>query len=349
VLQTTDQPAPRDGTSLPTDAEVEAALRRAWFPVARVSDLESPRRVDLLGEVLVAFLTDSGEPAIVRDRCPHRGGALSGGHVEGDAIVCPYHGWQWRGDGSCAHVPSLHEGAAIPPRAVTDSFRAEERWGLVWCTLEEPAVPLPAPDVLDGLEWQHGAGRPMHVACGLRAATENFRDVAHFPFVHKVTMGEMPHLIEPLEVHADGTQVRMSREYTAAGGQEEMWHDGMRFSYHAFAPGFVCLEMDGGEHGTRILMNMPCPHTAATRPRADGRHHTTIFWVEGITNAFDEMTLEECLDAEAHVYEEDNPILDAITPSEAPLDPAEQVHSPADKYVLAYRRAFVEFVRVANR
>jgi hypothetical protein len=51
------------------------------------------------------------------------------------------------------------------------------------------------------------------------------------------------------------------------------------------------------------------------------------------------------LEAEALVYEEDNPILERLEPGEAPLDPADQVHTPADRYTLEYRRAFIEFVR----
>jgi hypothetical protein len=127
-----------------------------------------------------------------------------------------------------------------------------------------------------------------------------------------------------------------------------MWRDDMRFSYHAFPPAFVCLVMELADSGKRILLNAPCPHTAPTRPAADGRHRTTIFWVEGITPDFTDLSLEECLESEAQVYEEDNPILDMLEPSEAPLDPAEQVHTPADRYTLEYRRAFIDFVRLAN-
>lgn len=343
----TPEPQP---TAAPADAEIERALRRAWFPVARIRDLEKPLAAELLGEQLVVFLTDTGEPAVLSNRCPHRGGALSEGHVDGDRIVCPYHGWHWRAsDGGCARVPSLDATAAIPPRAVAKRFHSRELWGLVWCVLDDPAVDPPDPDILRDLKWEHGTGQPMHVACGLRAATENFRDVAHFPFVHRSTMGDLPHVIEPLEVQRAPMRVAMSRTYQADGGQEAMWHSDMRFSYQAIAPGFVCLEMDGGERGTRILLNAPCPHTPPTRPAADGRHRTTIFWVEGFTETFKDMNLQQCLEAEAEVYSEDNPILDRLTPSEAPLDPTTQVHSPADKYVLAYRQAFAEFIEHANR
>ncbi len=335
-----------EASPIPTDTEIAGALRRAWFPVARASDLTRPRCVRLLGETLVVFLTEEGEPCVVADRCGHRGGALSEGQVAGDRIVCPYHGWEWRGEnGQCVRIPSLGDHGDIPPMARIAAYRAEMRWGLVWCCLERPAIPLPSPEALEGVGWTYGTGRPMRVRAGLRAATENFRDVAHFPFVHRSTMGHMSASIEPLHVERRGQEVFLTREYNAAEGDEGMWQQRMEFSYHAIAPGFVCLRMGYEDDAARFLLNAPSPHTAATD---SGRPETTIFWVEGITPDYDAMTLADVLEAEAQVYEEDNPILDRLEPGEAPLDPTQQIHTLADRYTLEYRRAFVEFVRAAN-
>ena len=243
------------------------------------------------------------------------------------------------------HIPSIGETADIPPKAVIATHHAEERWGLVWCCLDDPAVDLPLPEALRGVEWTHGTGRPMSVAAGPRAATENFGDVAHFPFVHRSTMGHIPQVVEPLDVERRGTEVFLTRVYNASGGNEGMWQQRMTFSYHAVAPCFVCLRIEHESGGARFLLNAPSPHTAPTQP---GRPQTTIFWVEGVTPDYTEMTLEQVLEAEALVYEEDNPILKRLEPGEAPLDPADQVHTPADRYTLEYRRAFIEFVREVN-
>ena len=77
------------------------AFARAWFPVAREVDLGSPVLATLLGARLVVFRTASGETVVLRNRCPHRGGALNLGQVVGDGIQCPYHGWRFGADGSC--------------------------------------------------------------------------------------------------------------------------------------------------------------------------------------------------------------------------------------------------------
>ena len=44
--------------------------------------------------VAVARLT-SGRLVIVADRCPHDGGRISDGFVEGERLVCARHGWQF--------------------------------------------------------------------------------------------------------------------------------------------------------------------------------------------------------------------------------------------------------------
>ena len=77
-------------TRAPSSEEVSLALRRCWQPVARVEDLEhGPQRAVLLGEALAVFLTESGKPAVVADRCAHRGASLSMGKVGGESDPVP--------------------------------------------------------------------------------------------------------------------------------------------------------------------------------------------------------------------------------------------------------------------
>ena len=40
--------------------------------------------------------------------CLHRGGPLGQGAIEGDKLVCPWHGWQWDPKtGEAVHSPNL--------------------------------------------------------------------------------------------------------------------------------------------------------------------------------------------------------------------------------------------------
>ena len=47
----------------------------------------------------------------IGNECPHQGGSLSDGFVEGDIVVCPLHGWEFDlRSGACMTVP----GESVP-------------------------------------------------------------------------------------------------------------------------------------------------------------------------------------------------------------------------------------------
>jgi phenylpropionate dioxygenase-like ring-hydroxylating dioxygenase large terminal subunit len=67
----------------PTVAEVAAALPAGSVAPARLDDLD----------VAVVRLVD-GRLCVVPDQCPHDGGRISDGWVDGDRLVCARHGWE---------------------------------------------------------------------------------------------------------------------------------------------------------------------------------------------------------------------------------------------------------------
>jgi phenylpropionate dioxygenase-like ring-hydroxylating dioxygenase large terminal subunit len=323
----------------PDGGEMSMALRRCWQPVARIQDLDrGPQRAILLGQALAVFLTESGKPAVIADRCAHRGASLSMGKVRGEGIQCPYHGWEWDGGGgSCTRIPSLAEQGQIPPGARIAAFPVRKQWGLVWSALEEPlgdppTVPWFRPD-----RWIWGHGSPFELPVGLGVMIENFRDVAHFSFVHKTTLGAVPEVVEPLGVERRGTEVTMRREMRAGEGAEEIWGSLRELRYHAIAPNFTSAQMvtTAGERG--LL------HAA----RAISATESVHYWIEGFTEGYDEYSLAEAIEFEERVYAEDLPIVAAIEPPELSLDPNADFNTLADSFTLAYRQASAEFVRRA--
>lgn len=324
----------------PSSEEVCLALRRCWQPVARREDLErGPQKAVLLGEALAVFLTESGEPAVVADRCAHRGASLSMGKVRGDSIQCPYHGWEWAGsDGACTRIPSLADQSRIPPGARVPAFPAREQWGLVWTVLEQPLSDLPTLSWFDPDAWTWGHGPSYELPVGLGVMIENFRDVAHFAFVHEATLGAVPEVIEPLHPERDGIEVTLRREMAFGEEAAPLWSSTGEVRYHAIAPNFIAFRMftDTGE---RCLL-----HAA----RAVGATESAHYWIEGgLAADFDEAMLAEAIEYEWRIYREDLPIVSAIEPRELPLDPDAGVNTPADRFTLAYRAAFREFVERA--
>lgn len=46
------------------------------------------------GQQVAVVRTASGQLHVLPDRCPHDGGPLSDGFVEGERLVCARHGWE---------------------------------------------------------------------------------------------------------------------------------------------------------------------------------------------------------------------------------------------------------------
>ena len=89
-----------------------------WYPACQSSSLtEQPLKRKMLGLDFVLFRDASGRAHCLSNTCIHRGGSLGGGRVKGDCIQCPYHGWEFGGDGRCRKIPSLGPDAKIPQRA----------------------------------------------------------------------------------------------------------------------------------------------------------------------------------------------------------------------------------------
>ena len=63
---------------------------------------------------------------------------------------------------------------------------------------------------------------------------------------------------------------------------------------------------------------------------------------------FQGTTLEEALASAKLIYDEDLRVLNSLRPREVPFSGGSpEVSVPADRYTLAYRRTFLEFVRRA--
>jgi nitrite reductase/ring-hydroxylating ferredoxin subunit len=327
--------------TVPSREDIDRGLRRAWFPVARSQDLDQPRPVELLGELLVAFRTEDGEASVLSRRCAHRGADLSMGKVQGSSIACPYHGWEWRGgDGVCTRVPALGANGKPPAGARIPSFPVQEKWGLVWTCLGEPLVDLPHFPEFDGLDLVWLQSEEIHQDCGIVAATENFRDVAHFPFVHNESMGEIPEEVPALQVERSGYEARTSRHYAAEGGTEALFSHDMTHHYHSIAPSYSSIVMDYHGLGKRILLN-------TVQPVGAGGHGCIVRFAVAIEKSFPGVTIEDCLSAEMTVYLEDTPIVNKLMPHEVPFGERIEFSTVADRYTAAYRMGFLEFVNDA--
>ena len=78
-----------------SDSRREAG-RAGFARVARLDELPRGRgRRVIVGGVPVALFRIGDRVHAVGDRCPHMGASLAEGHLEGDRVVCGWHGWSF--------------------------------------------------------------------------------------------------------------------------------------------------------------------------------------------------------------------------------------------------------------
>jgi phenylpropionate dioxygenase-like ring-hydroxylating dioxygenase large terminal subunit len=168
-----------------------------WYPIVRSEDLgyDKPEKVKVLGCNLVAFRDQEGKACVLSDTCIHRGGSLGGAwsglnspRIVNGCIVCPYHGWEFGGDGKCKNVPSIGYGTKPPPRAKVDSYPVEEKYGIVFAFLgdapEEERPPLLNLEEYDQEGWRANQILVLEVPYYYERSIENGLDPAHNEFVH---------------------------------------------------------------------------------------------------------------------------------------------------------------------
>ena len=162
-----------------------------WFMVCRASDLEAGALVERtwLGEQVVAFRTESGEPALLSAYCPHLGANLGrGGSVVGESVRCPFHSLRWGADGQC--VGSEYPGdPSYPVR--TMAYPVIERFGFLF-GWHDPAGAEPTFDIpnLDLAGWTDITATTIPIAAHVETIHENGVDAVHFGIVHGFPLSE---------------------------------------------------------------------------------------------------------------------------------------------------------------
>ncbi|MDE2796709.1 MAG: Rieske 2Fe-2S domain-containing protein [Gemmatimonadota bacterium] len=103
-----------------------------WYRLLRSKSLRrgQVRYLECPGRALVVWRSEDADEVFAMPAfCPHLGANLAGGRVCKDRIECPFHGWQFTGDGRAASIPY---GDIVPTRIATESFPVEEVHGQIF-------------------------------------------------------------------------------------------------------------------------------------------------------------------------------------------------------------------------
>lgn len=165
-------------------------LRNYWYVAASVSEIgRKPLSRTILGEPIVFFRRESGEPVAFEDRCAHRHLPLSMGKLVGDNLQCHYHGLRYGPDGQCVRIPGQEQ---IPPNARVRTYPVVERYKWTWIWMGDPALADPSKITdfhwLDDPNWGAKSSY-LHVKANWQLIVDNLLDLTHLAFVHETTIG----------------------------------------------------------------------------------------------------------------------------------------------------------------
>lgn len=169
----------------------EPFLFNCWYQAAWSSELgQTPLVRTILNTPVLLYRTDAGVAALL-DRCPHRFAPLSAGRIEGDRVVCGYHGLGFDASGQCVLNPHSPITSSMRVRA----YPVHERHTGVWIWMGDPAQADPdlIPD-LSFIDRTPDVARIelyMHTRAGYRLVTDNIMDLSHADYLHPTSLGGM--------------------------------------------------------------------------------------------------------------------------------------------------------------
>jgi choline monooxygenase len=224
-----------------------------FLPSAAISNAGDHAERDTFGVPLFAMRDRDGRARVFRNSCRHRGMALVEGPGCSRALVCRYHGWTYRLDGSLSHVPHAE---AFPDldmstRGLVEVDSREVDGLIVIGPLQPPTSPQKADAAMaalaDGSPWRDKllpADRLFTVRPALRAMNwkvlvEQFLEGYHIRTTHKDTF--YPIQYDDLNViEAFGPNTRITFPYQnierLRDRPESTWNVGHRvtYVYHLF-------------------------------------------------------------------------------------------------------------------
>lgn len=308
----------------------DPVLINDWLPVAAVKQFERNNLITarLLGEDLVLWRVD-GQILAWQDLCIHRGTRLSLGQVvDGDKLECPYHGWTYDTAGKCVSIPA-HPEQTPPRKAVVKTYRAQERYDLVWVSLGDPEREVPPFPEWDDPSYRKIICGPYQVRAAGPRIVENFLDVGHFAFVHEGILGvrERPEIqdyeseIGPEGVVSRGVRVYQPNPFGTGQG------DFVAYTYRAYRPLTAALTKETDGPRFTIFLTIT-PHETVE----------STAWIWMAQNYGYDIPEQELVAYQDEIFGQDLPILESQRPELLPLDLQAELHLRSDRTAITYRR-----------
>lgn len=278
-------------------------MRNYWLPACASSDLVAggaPKRVQLLGEELVAFRSPDGTVGLIDEYCPHRGASLFLAQNEACGLRCLYHGWVMNGDGKVAETPPEPADSKLKERVKFAAYSVREAGGVVWAFLgERGKEPPPLDFEFTSLPDDQIIIMRAREEANWAQAIEGVLDSAHSNYLHS-------NGIKPNEVGTNtvlGTKAHLDRPSNDGAPKLEVETTDYGFRYAAIRK--PLMEADKNKYVRVTLFVAPCYSIFPAAkgwgnmqffvPEADGK---SMFWyvIWKRDGAIDQATRDRYLD-----------------------------------------------------
>jgi phenylpropionate dioxygenase-like ring-hydroxylating dioxygenase large terminal subunit len=308
-----------------------------------------PQRITLFDQNIVLYRTRSGQVVAFRDRCPHRGAALSGGKVAGDCLHCPYHGWKFQADGDCIEIPANPPGTSVSKQAHLIAYPTQEKYGFVWlfwgdCSSDN-RPPLPSFPAFPGSPWR-AVSTEMKFQAFYIDMLENQIDPIHVAFIHNQSFGsgliqDLPRLAQ-YDVQLEewgGSACIVSGQPTRKRGlywrhvhRKSQLRGQVKCSFHLPNALFQTIDFKFGLiHYSAIV---PVNETTTILKQIQFRNFLTHAWADGLARRVN-----------LKAFQEDQQVVESISYPSSPDELNVQLHGAGDTLVIAYRKLYQKYLK----
>lgn len=163
-------------------------VRNRWYMAAFSHEISrEPTERTFLDKPVVMYRKENGTAVAMYGLCPHRYFPLAQGRLEGDAIVCGYHGFKFSDNGDCIEIPSQD---TVSSKFCQPVYPLEERGPICWIWMgdvdkcDTNLIPPYEDFGLHQPDWHYSSENYFHLEGRAQLLVDNLMDLSHLPYVH---------------------------------------------------------------------------------------------------------------------------------------------------------------------
>lgn len=321
----------------------KAELRNHWYVAASETELaQGAIGRCILNEAIVIYRDSEGEVVAAADHCPHREAPLSAGSVKNGVLTCIYHGWAFGRAGRCVSIPSADPDFPIPKNGHLSCFHVALRYGLIWVCLGNEPKELPIIVQEDDSKFRRINNPIQQWKASATRMTDNFLDIAHFPWVHRGTFGgNQRTLVDDIELEM------LDKQFYG-------------YSYQVIAENPDTASLTSGQSEGRVSRTMTTGFFLPFTVRSTITYHTALEHIilllstpiDDLNSYFTfvvwrnddfSVSAEDVIAFDRMIGAEDKRMLEMV-PGALPLNPKALASTQADKASTAWRHQFVRLL-----